>query len=380
MGKNESHLSGMKVLMVDDNQKNLAVLSHMLREEGFDVSAVTSGEIALKAVQRFFPDLILLDIMMPGIDGYETCERLKRDPATKNIPVIFLSAKVHTNDILKGFQVGGADYITKPFCQEEVLVRVKTQLQLRQSFIKIEKAEIEIRLHNKELEKSNQSLQAFASIASHDLKSPLRKIHFIGSALRKEYKDLLDEKGCNHLIDLEKISSHLARLIDSLLEYSQVVKDPKPFETIDLKNKIQEVMFNIEVQIKETKGTIHLEEMPTVAGEPFLLYQLFQNLISNALKFHRRGEPPVINIRSQATDNGFWEILVQDNGIGFDEKYIDNIFQPFTRLVSKDDCEGNGIGLATCKRIVDHHRGTITCRSQPEKGTTFIITLPAANP
>jgi two-component system, sensor histidine kinase and response regulator len=376
MENTDYHPNDMKVLMVDDNIANLAVLSDILKEENFEISAATSGEMALKIVKRFLPDLILLDIMMPGINGYETCEKLKSDPETSDIPVIFLSAKVETDDIVKGFQVGGVDYITKPYYQKEVLIRIKTQLQLRNKSKKLEVAEAEIRQYSEDLAMSNQNLQDFAFIASHDLKAPLRKINYLGQFLKESCGDLLNDDGRNHISQIEKITDQLAQLIDSLLDYSTIAKNPKPFTPINLNSGIKEVLYALEAPIKETEGVIHVGELPTVTGEPFLIFRLFQNLISNALKFHNPGKSPVVNIHSQPTDNEFWKVLVEDNGIGFDEKYSEKVFQPFKRLVSADEFEGCGIGLAVCKRIVDHHNGTIECKSQPGKGTTFILTLP----
>ena len=168
----------------------------------------------------------------------------------------------------------------------------------------------------------------------------------------------------------------MSELVDGLLEFSQITKDAKPFESLNIKETIQRAIDNLEVSINETKGIIHIGDLPTVKGEPLLLLQLFQNLIANALKFQRSEEPPVIKIYGQSTNNNFCEIFVEDNGIGFDEKYAENFFLPLERLVSKDEYEGSGIGLATCKKIVAHHKGTITCRSQPGKGTKFILSLP----
>jgi len=168
----------------------------------------------------------------------------------------------------------------------------------------------------------------------------------------------------------------MSNMIDGLLEFSQISEDAKPFESLDLKEIIQKVIDDLQVSIKETKGIIHIGDLPTVKGEPLLMLQLFQNLIANALKFKNTKEPPVIKIYGQSTNNEFCEIFVEDNGIGFDEKYAEKIFLPLTRLVSKDNYEGSGIGLATCKKIVDHHKGTITCQSQSGKGSKFILSLP----
>jgi light-regulated signal transduction histidine kinase (bacteriophytochrome) len=165
-------------------------------------------------------------------------------------------------------------------------------------------------------------------------------------------------------------------MIESLLVFSRIAKNPQPFELVSLKIVIQRGIDTLQVPIDETKGTIHIGEIVDLNGEPSLLLKLFQNLIANALKFHKKDEPPVINIRSQVNENQFCEIIVEDNGIGFDEKFADKIFIPLKRLVSNDEYEGSGIGLSTCKKIVDFHKGTITVHSQPDKGIKFIISLP----
>jgi signal transduction histidine kinase len=336
-------MAGMKILIVDDTPANLDIMRKVLADKGLSISVAPSGEVALKVVPLVMPDLILLDIRMPGIDGFETCKKLKSDPITKDIPVIFLSAKTDTTDVVQGFTVGGVDCITKPIFREEVLVRVKTQLQLRIKTKNLEETQ-------SELERSNQDLQAFAFVVSHDLKAPLRNILHFGEFLQEDYGDQLDEKGQGFINKMSVLTHRMSELVDGLLEFSQITKDAKPFESLNIKETIQRAIDNLEVSINETKGIIHIGDLPTVKGEPLLLLQLFQNLIANALKFQRSEEPPVIKIYGQSTNNNFCEIFVEDNGIGFDEKYAEKIFLPLERLVSKDEYEGSGIGLATCKK------------------------------
>jgi two-component system, sensor histidine kinase and response regulator len=369
MENNDFNIAGMKVLIVDDTPANLDVLRKVLSDEGLSISISPNGEAALKLVSRLMPDLILLDIIMPGIDGFKTCEILKNDPITKDIPIIFLSAKIDKTDVVQGFLVGGIDYITKPIFYEEVLIRVRTQLQLRIKSKNLEETQ------NK-LERSNQDLQVFAHVVSHDLKAPLRSILRLGDFLQQDYGEQLGEKGQGYINKMSVVTHRMSKMIDDFLEFSQINEGAKPFETLDLKEIIQRAIDNLQVSIKETKGIIHIGDLPAVKGEPLLLLQLFQNLIANGLKFHKSEEPPVIKICGQSTNNEFCEIFVEDNGIGFDEKYAEKIFLPLERLVSKDKYEGSGIGLATCKKIADHHKGTITCRSQPGKGAKFILSLP----
>jgi two-component system, sensor histidine kinase and response regulator len=363
---NSNDLKGMKVLIADDVPANVDVLYKTLTAQGYEISIALNGENALAFAPIFLPDLILLDIMMPGIDGFETCQRLKSNEATQNIPVIFLTAKTGEEDIVKGFELGAIDYITKPFKQEEVLVRVRNQLMLRR--------------YTRELERSNEDLESFASVVSHDLRAPLRKIETLGNFLKEDYEDLLDEKGKGFLNNMAAITSHLSKLINSLLEYSQVSMESKTFEAVDLNSIAKKTINNLDAQIQETNGKISIENLPTIEGEPYLLYQLFQNLIANALKFHLDGISPIIKISSEAKEKENWEIIIQDNGIGFDPKYAEKIFRPFERLVNRSEFEGCGIGLAHCKKIIDRHNGNILVESIPNQGSAFKITLPEKQP
>jgi len=226
------------------------------------------------------------------------------------------------------------------------------------------------------LERSNRDLEIFAGIAAHDLKAPLRKIQNQGDFLREDYKQVLDERGLQYITNIQSMAMQLSKLTDSLLEYSRINKETESFEPVDLDDIMEKVLNNLDVHIKETQGNIRVGKLPVVKGMSFLLIQLFQNLISNALKFHRSEEPPQVEIEAKAIGNGFWKISIQDNGIGFDEKYSDEIFKPFKRLESKSKFEGSGIGLASCHKIVSHHRGNIMCCSELGKGSLFAVILP----
>ncbi len=357
----------MKILIADDIPANIDVLYKTLTAQGYEISIALNGEKALDFSPIFSPDLILLDIMMPGIDGFETCRRLKLNEKTQNIPIIFLTAKSDEEDVIKGFELGAVDYITKPFKQEEVLVRVQNQLMLRR--------------YIRELERSNQDLESFASIVSHDLRAPLRKIETLGNFLKEDYEDILDEQGKGFIDNMAAITGHLSKLIDSLLQYSHVSLESKILEKVDLNLIAKEAINNLDAQIKETNGKISIGRLPIIEGEPALLYQLLQNLIANALKFHLDEKPPVVEINSKAAkEKGNWEIIIKDNGIGFDLKYAEKIFRPFERLVNRNEFEGSGIGLAHCRKIIDRHHGDISVESSPNQGSVFKIILPEKQP
>jgi len=239
------------------------------------------------------------------------------------------------------------------------------------------------------LEQSNHELQDFAHIASHDLQEPLRKIMAFGDRLSSKYTDALDDQGRDYLQRMRNAAVRMQSLIQGLLMYSRVTTKARPFETVDLASVVGEVLSDLEVRILETGGRVVLtSELPLVNADPLQMRQLLQNLIGNALKFNKEGDPPVVKIACRHTGvnrdgsnneeagNAAYEITIEDNGIGFDEQYIDRIFGVFQRLHGRNEYDGSGIGLSICRKIVFRHGGHITAKSEPGLGTRFIFTLP----
>lgn len=238
-----------------------------------------------------------------------------------------------------------------------------------------------LRRYTQELERSNRELQDFTYVATHDLQEPLRKIQTFSDRVRQESGDRLSEKSLDFLTRAMNAASRMQSLIESLLEYSCVSKRREPHQLADLTVVAEDVLEDLSARIIETRGQIDIGNLPTIEAEPTQMRQLFQNLVSNALKYHRPEVPPEIQVRSrQCRDPGngreMCEISVSDNGIGFDEQFLEKIFTPFQRLHGKLQYEGTGIGLAICRRIAERHSGTITARSMPGEGSTFIVTLP----
>jgi len=226
------------------------------------------------------------------------------------------------------------------------------------------------------LERSNEDLAQFAYIASHDLQAPLRKILAFSGRLKDKYEDALDSRGIEYLSRMQDAAERGQHLINDLLELSQVTTKGKSLVQIDLGQILKDVVSTIEIQIEETKGKIVIGDLPRISGDPVQIHQLFQNLVGNALKFSRPATSPNVEVTALEIDKHQSQILIKDNGIGFDQDQIDKIFQPFKRLHSQEEYEGNGIGLAICKKIVERHGGSITATSNPGEGATFIITLP----
>jgi signal transduction histidine kinase/ligand-binding sensor domain-containing protein len=233
---------------------------------------------------------------------------------------------------------------------------------------------------NARLEASNDDLEYFAYIASHDLQEPLRKIQAFSDRIRGQYKDRLDEQGQDYLSRMTDAASRMQRLINDLLNLSRVSTRVQPMSHVALTPLVQEVVSDLEIRLAATKGRVDIGELPTVFGDAVQLRQLFQNLIGNALKFHKPDEAPVVRVSAAHGVNGMAGIRVEDNGIGFDAKDAERVFQPFLRLHGRTKYEGSGIGLAICQKIVQRHRGSIRAESAPGIGTRFIMTLPTSAP
>ncbi|MFB2895594.1 ATP-binding protein [Aerosakkonemataceae cyanobacterium BLCC-F50] len=387
MKDNQTAADKEYILLVDDQPDNLRLLSALLSERGYEPRGVINGTMAIKAAKSSQPDLILLDILMPEMDGYETCELLKADPKTREIPVIFISAKDETIDKVRAFGLGALDYITKPFHVDEVLARIENHLSLRklQKQLKEQnvlfKQEITIRQQaeealqkaNQELAQSNAELEQFAYVTSHDLQAPLATITTYAELLEQRYGNQLDTQANQYIQYIINACLRMQNLIEDLLEYSRFNKNPKTFYPVDLNSIIAIVCSNLDSTIRKNQATIIYHNLPTVIGDSSQLVQLFQNLIDNAIKY-RREESPKIEITVESRENEYL-LAVKDNGIGIAPKSFERIFQIFQRLHTPEEYSGTGIGLAICQKIVELHGGRIWVESQLGEGTTFYFTI-----
>jgi light-regulated signal transduction histidine kinase (bacteriophytochrome) len=238
----------------------------------------------------------------------------------------------------------------------------------------LKKAEEKLTALAGKLEFRNRELEQFAFTASHDLQEPLRKILAFGERLGTKYREKLDDEGKDYLIRIMNASKRMQQFIRDLIKYARLTTRPELLDTLDLREAVMEVISDLELKIERVGANVEVFELPAVKGEKSQIRQLFQNLIANALKFHGEKQPH-IKIYSQRTDHDC-QIFVEDNGIGFDEKYLDRIFAPFQRLHGRSAYEGTGMGLAICRKIAERHGGSITAKSKPGAGSTFIITLP----
>ncbi len=257
--------------------------------------------------------------------------------------------------------------------------------RIEAEFKQRETVEAQLRAYAERLEQNNRDLEEFAYVASHDLQEPLRKILAFGDRLARLHGEELSPEGSDYLQRMLNASRRMQALIQGLLTYSRVTTRARPFGEVDLKEIVDEVLEDLETVLEETGGEVHVGPLPQVKGDPLQMRQLLQNLIANALKFHRPDTPPQVRVEGrrrtindqEGHTHEVTEIMVSDNGIGFDEKYLDRIFQPFQRLHGRTEYPGTGMGLAICRKIVERHHGTITARSRPGEGSSFIVRLPA---
>jgi signal transduction histidine kinase len=399
------------VLIVDDIKANIIALKKTLELHDIDVDTAESGEEALKKILKTNYCLIIMDVQMPGLDGFEVVKILSGNKRTKDIPVIFLSAlNIEKKYIFKGYETGAVEYITKPVDTDLLILKVKTFLKIYEQQnelkgikdllskeikirkeaqdnleIKIAERTRELVLKNEELEMKNHELQQFSWVVSHDLNEPIRKIQIFIKIIKELYL-ANDAKAVDYVDRTIKSAERMQTLITDLLAYSRLSSQVKP-EVTDLNVVLQEVLSDFDYLIERKNATIKTSELPTIDSIPSQLRQVFQNLIGNALKFSENSDHPLIEITSELIENKsfdsatspdgkFCRIIVKDNGIGFDEIYLDRIFIIFQSLNDRQSYEGTGIGLAIAKKIIEKHNGLITAKSQVGKGASFIIVLP----
>ena len=406
-----------KILLVDDREDNLLAIETIFEPDGYRFVKANSGREALKILLREFDfALILMDVKMPNLNGFETASLIYERDRLKHIPIIFITANNFGDDNLyRGYQAGAIDYIYKPIKPEVLRAKVSVLIDLyrknrqllaqEQRLVAINKSlEIEIKerkaseeevkhlnrqlLENiASLEQANKDLDRFAFMASHDLQEPLRKIRMFSDRLALRYNDIMDEDGRTNIQRIHKAAERMQNLITDILTFSKISVDNPSFVDADMNALINEVIVDLDEEIKSKNGKVIVEKLPTLSVNPSLIKPLFHNLIGNALKYSKKDTTPLVKITSEISAhlNGkstqgvvpkFCRIYIQDNGIGFDQKYAEEIFGMFKRLHHNSEFQGTGIGLALCKKIVEQHKGYISARSKVNEGSTFIISLP----
>nr|WP_279382583.1 ATP-binding protein [Acanthopleuribacter pedis] len=356
-------------MIVDDRPENLLSLEAILEAPDREIVRANSGNEALSLMLKHDFALVLLDVQMPGMDGFETAQLMRGLEKTRGVPIIFVSAiNKEQTFVFRGYEAGAVDYLFKPIEPHILQGKVNVFLDLyRQREAKKQLLA--------ELERSNQELQDFAHMTSHDLKAPLRSVRFSLQMLREDFEPVLNEEGVEYLDTMDRSVKRMQTLIDDLLDYAKAANSPTAFETLPLNRIIEDVLVDLHGQIQETGATVASDDLPNVRGDGTQLTRLFQNLIGNALKYRRPDEKPHITLKTEHCDDSRCTVVVTDNGMGFDNQHAERIFLPFQRLVPKGKLEGSGIGLAICKKIVNHHGGTINASGEIGIGATFRVTL-----
>jgi signal transduction histidine kinase len=369
------------ILIVDDVPANLEVVSRHLESHGYRSVVAQSGQEGIERAELVQPNLILLDVLMPGLDGFQTCRRLKASETTRDIPVVFMTALTDSADKLTGFEVGAVDYVTKPLDGAEVLARIDTHLSLHALRRELERQNAQLREEiaarervQEALQRSNTELEQLAYVASHDMQEPLRMVASYLQVVAERYQGKLDAEADEFIGFAVDGAKRMQALINDLLAYSRVGTKARPFAPADCAAIVDRAMADLRVAIAESGTQISCGPLPVVKADAMQLAQLFQNLLGNAIKFRSAGTPQV-HIEAEPGDTG-WNFAVRDNGIGIAPEYFDRIFVLFQRLHGRREYPGTGIGLALCKKIVERHGGRIWVESAPGSGSVFRFTLP----
>lgn len=426
----------VEILIVEDSPTQAEELKFILEENNFIITSASNGKEAMKKLSDYRPTIIISDIVMPEMDGYELCRRIKQNETLKNIPIILLTSLSGIHDIIKGLESGADNFIIKPYEEKYLLSRIyhiitnfdiqkgkkpgesvevffkgqkyfvssktyqildfllatyETAVQKNLELIKSQEKLVELSTQlvntndnleteimerknaEKELMRSNEELEKFASVVSHDLQQPLLAVINYLRFIHEECEDKSVKESEEYISRAIDGSVRMQKLIRALLTYARTGKDKKPFDSVRIQNVIDTAISNLKVSIEESKAAINYENMPVVHGDEVLLIQLFQNLLDNAVKF-RSDKNPEITVKAKKDDDE-WLFEVRDNGIGFEQKYADRLFGMFQRLVSEEDRPGTGIGLSVCKKIAELHGGRIWTKGSPGEGSAFYFTI-----
>ncbi|HXB33851.1 MAG TPA: response regulator, partial [Puia sp.] len=390
-----------KIMLVDDREDNLLSMETVLEPDGYRFVKATSGRQVLKLLLTDFDfALILMDVQMPNLNGFETASLIYERERLRQIPIIFITANNYGDEnLFRGYRAGAVDYIYKPvnpdllrakvsvfvelyrknqrlLAQEQKLVAINRNLELEiadriSSEQKVTELNRQLLENIARLETANKDLDLFAFMASHDLQAPLRKIRMFSDRLLAGGTANMNNENRLYLNRIQEVSRRMQELINDILRFSKISAEGQSFEEVDLNLVIQEVVSEMETVIREKNAEIIVDPLPILPASTVLMGPLFSNLVSNALKYTRKNEAPRVRIRydegsaaaainGKEPDTRYGRIYIEDNGIGFDQKYAEQIFDMFRRLHSNAEYEGTGIGLALCKKIVDMHRGFIS--------------------
>jgi len=374
MNTKQQHISPT-ILIVDDNSNNVKIIAITLRAFNYKLVIATNGQSAIEMVEKTRPDLVLMDVMMPGMDGYETCEKIKAKKDNENIPVIFLTALSEKANIIRGFEVGGVDYITKPFNKEELISRVKTHLELKFTRDELQK-------NSNYLQSLNAVKDRMFSVIGHDLRSPLGSVKMTLEYLSETIEETSTEELKSTIDLLQKTTDEVFSLLENLLGWAKsqsgnLAITKEPIDLMDLGYKVYllnkgNLKFkNIDFKLEIQPGTIVSADLNTITA-------VFRNLLSNAVKFTPNGG--TISLLAKEVDDKIL-IEIKDSGVGIPPENLPKLFDStkhFTTFGTNRE-SGSGLGLTLCYDFVKKNDGEIWAESTVGKGTSFFLLLAKAN-
>jgi len=379
----------VNILLVDDQPEGLLALEALLQGRERNIVKTRSGREALRQLLKADFALILLDVQMPDMDGFQTAELIRQRDSSKNTPIIFLTAghKSEAN-IFRGYAVGAVDYVLKPIVPEILRSKVSVFVDLARQTELVRRQADQLRQSEQEalqlaqaranllaeLEVANKELEAFAYSVSHDLRAPLRRINGFAGILLEDFSAQLDPVAKGYLERVSQAGRHMCQLLDDLLNLSRVTRKELSRRRTDLDSLVKEVRDSLQPEIEGREIEWQIGRLPTVECDPGLIKQVFANLLLNAIKYTRPRQRATIQVDQMICD-GQPAVFVRDNGVGFDMKYVDKLFGVFQRLHRQEDFEGTGVGLATVQRIIHKHGGRVWAEAEPYKGATFYFTL-----
>ncbi|MCR6658870.1 MAG: response regulator [Asticcacaulis sp.] len=358
-----------KILIVDDRWENLLATEALLKPLGADIATVDSGEKALDLVLKEDFAIVLLDVQMPVMDGFETARLMKTRPSMQTVPIIFVTAiSKEDHFATEAAEIGAVDYIFKPINSDILKSKVKVYLDLytqRQQILQL----------NAHLRQSNEELERFAYVCSHDMQEPVRMMNAYAGLLAEGVAGQLDDAALGYAEYIRDNAVRVQTMIRDILGFSRIGREEVKLETVDCQKIFDGLIPDFADVIAEKQARVTAASLPVIRTSPTLMRVLLQNLIGNALKFQDGSQTPQITV-SARKEGKVWRFDVADNGIGIDPVFHERIFQVFQRLHSFDDYIGTGIGLSTCRKFVRLCGGDISLRSKPGEGSVFSFTLP----
>jgi two-component system sensor histidine kinase/response regulator len=399
----------IRILVAEDSPTQVERLEFCLATRGYAVTVAKNGMEALAAAVERKPTLVISDVVMPGMDGFDLCKEIKSHAGLKDVPVILVTSLARPQDVLRGLECGADSFIRKPYDEKYLLLRIDHILmnqELRKTerpergvelsfrgekyVITAEKQQIldllistyegaiqineELETKQRDLEALNKELESFSYTVSHDLRSPLRHIDGYSALLLETHGEELDPEVQRILNVIRNTAKNMARLVEDLLNMARLGRQQIDLQMTDLNALLENVLRELEPEVGSRQIEWQIGNLPRMHCDPGLMRPVFTNLLSNAVKYTRRRERAIIQVDHMATD-GEPVIFVRDNGAGFDRLHASKLFGVFQRLHSADEFEGTGVGLATVQRIVQKHGGRVWAESELDKGATFFFTL-----